>query len=316
MTCKRVLMALALTCLVTGFAGQAVGARSKQTVRKKEPGRWSIGIYTGDSPWTLAPAAGVRMPVLRAADVTDRPASFVADPFMIEEGTAWYMFFEAAGRGGKGAIGLAESEDGVHWSYRQTVLEEPFHLSYPYVFKWNGDYYMIPESVHAHAIRLYKAVGFPVEWQYVGRLLHGDYVDSSIFRYDEKWWLFTTDAQTHNADLRLFYADDLKGPWTEHPASPVVSHDPRMARSGGRIISYDGRVIRYAQDDVPRYGSRVRAFEVTTLTTTTYEEIELTKRAVLKGSGAGWNALGMHNIDPHCVGQRHWIACVDGLGHS
>ena len=37
------------------------------------------------------------------------------------------------------------------------VLAEPFHLSYPYVFEWQGSHYMIPESGAAKSVRLYRA---------------------------------------------------------------------------------------------------------------------------------------------------------------
>lgn len=75
---------------------------------------------------------------------------------------------------------------------------------------------------------------------------------------------------------------------------------------------FHDRIVRYAQDDDPTYGNQVRAFEVTTLTTESYEEREATKPIVLKASGTGWNAAGMHNIDPHQIGENRWIACVDG----
>ena len=106
--------------------------------------RWSIGIYVGDSPYHFWPAKNLRNPVLTAKDVTDRKAEFVADPFMVKEQGIWYMFFEVLDRAsGKGEIGLAVSGNGLHWAYRQIILTESFHLSYPYVFKWEGEYYMI-----------------------------------------------------------------------------------------------------------------------------------------------------------------------------
>src|SRR5690348_4223243 len=104
---------------------------------------WSIGIYAGKSPLDLAPAPGVRNPVLSARDVTDIPARFVADPFMLQANGLWHMFFEVLNHGsGLGEIGLATSHDALTWQYRQIVLTEPFHLSYPYVFQWNNDFYM------------------------------------------------------------------------------------------------------------------------------------------------------------------------------
>ena len=42
---------------------------------------WSIGIYTGDSPFQLRAPANKPNPVLSQTDVTDVSAEFVADPF-------------------------------------------------------------------------------------------------------------------------------------------------------------------------------------------------------------------------------------------
>ena len=46
-----------------------------------------------------------------------------------------------------GEIALARSSDGVAWRYDSVVLREPFHLSYPHVFKTGGRYYMTPETL-------------------------------------------------------------------------------------------------------------------------------------------------------------------------
>ena len=229
----------------------------------------------------------------------------------------WYMFFEVMNcQNGRGEIGLATSQDGVKWTYQQIVLREPFHLSYPYVFEWMNNYYMIPESNEAGAIRLYKAGKFPVEWSLAKTLIRGPrFSDSSIVRCAGKWWLFTeTDLEIKFATLRLYYADDLIGPWDEHPKSPIVEGNPRIARPAGRVLVLDDRVVRYAQDCYPRYGMQVRAFEITAFTTTKYCEQEVNRGSIITGSGIGWNRNGMHHIDPHLMENGNWIACVDGWG--
>jgi hypothetical protein len=276
---------------------------------------WSIGLYGGDSPLHLGPLDAVANPVLTAADVSDVPAVLVADPFMLRAGTTWYMFFEVFNwRSNKGEIGLAVSDDGTRWSYRQIVLVEPFHLSYPYVFAWRDDYYMIPESFQAGGVRLYKAVTFPTRWSLVQVLLHGPYfVDASVLRSHGKWWLFTeTNPEVNHDTLRLYYADHFLGPWHEHPQSPVVRADARLARPAGRLLVWNGRVIRFAQDCFPAYGTRVRAFEITELTSSTYREREVPLPALLAAGGTAWNACGMHHVDAHPLPDGRWVACVDG----
>ena len=276
---------------------------------------WSIGIYVGESPLVLSPLA--ENPVLTSSAVSDVPAAFVADPFMLKVAGLWHMFFEVMNcRSGKGEIGLAESRDGLQWKYRQIVLREEFHLSYPYVFVWKNDYYMIPESCQVKSVRLYKAVDFPTVWSFERDLLTGDnFQDSSIFRLDNRWWILTDvgSAPYCAGMLRLFYAEDLEGPWTEHPKSPVVIDDPHISRPAGRVLLHCGRAIRYTQECAPVYGSQVRAFEITELTTTSYHEREVDESPVLRASGVGWNQFGMHHIDPHPTDGGRWIASVDGF---
>ncbi|HJZ60486.1 MAG TPA: hypothetical protein VKE74_36420, partial [Gemmataceae bacterium] len=176
---------------------------------------WAVGIYTGTFPDRFAPPPGVRNPVLTREDVTDVPAAFLADPFMVRSGGGWHMFLEVMnGRTGRGEIGLAVSPDGLNWKYRQVVLTEPFHLSYPYVFEWRGTHYMVPETYQAGEVRLYEATDFPSRWRRVATLLRGPYlVDASVFRYAGRWWMFVDASRDVRHDtLRLFHAADLFGP--------------------------------------------------------------------------------------------------------
>jgi hypothetical protein len=277
---------------------------------------FSIGIYVGASPLELGPAANGN-PVLTRDSVSDVRASFVADPFMVNVNRTWHMFFEVMNtQARRGEIGLAISQDGLEWRYQQIVLREPFHVSYPYAFEWKNAYYMIPESYKAKSVRLYKAVEFPARWSFVTALVEGDdFVDPSIFHFDKRWWLFTDLARppSYAGTLRLFHAENLEGPWVEHPKSPVLEGDPHIARPGGRVVAWDGRIIRYAQDCCPVYGTQVRAFEITELTPTTYREQAIDSQPIIQASGKGWNESGMHHIDPHRRNDGQWIACVDGF---
>jgi hypothetical protein len=274
---------------------------------------YSIGIYTGESPYSFNNPNNIKNPILTAKDITDVPAIYVADPFIIKDYLNWYMFFEVVNKNSKqGDIGLAISNDGTNWKYKQIILDEPFHLSFPYVFKWKNDYYMVPESTEANSIRLYRANNFPFQWTYIGDMLQGnDFLDTSILRYNDKWWLFTTTSLRNNI-LRLYYSEDLKGPYKEHIKSPIVRGNAHIARSGGRMIVHNGHIIRYAQDDNPTYGNKLWAFKITELTATTYKEEKVSDNPVLKASGSGWNKDGMHQIDPYQVGEKNWIAFVDG----
>jgi hypothetical protein len=270
---------------------------------------WSIGIYTGPSPFEIGPHH-VNNPVLTAADVTDVRAEFVADPFLFKTADGWLMFFEVLNlETHQGDIAVASSPDLKVWTYDRVVLDEGFHLSFPQVFEIDGMHYMLPESSHANDVRLYRATSFPHEWELDTVLLTGEHTDPAVFQHDGRWWMYTTPSESNDV-ARLYVSDTLRSGWTEHPASPIVYLDATRSRAGGRVLAVHDRVIRFAQDDLGQYGLRVRAFEVTKLTATEYEEREIDWSA-LDGSGEGWNADGMHHVDLHWS-DGSWVAAVDG----
>lgn len=277
--------------------------------------RWSIGIYTSSSPLDVPLQPFEGNPVLSNEHVTDIEAVFVADPFMIRNQSVWYMFFEVLNKAtNQGDIGYASSNDGFAWSYGKIVIDEDFHLSYPYVFEWEGTVYMIPETHETESVLLYRALSFPLDWQLVDVLLSGqEFTDNSIFRHDNKWWLFSA---IRDRRLLLYFSDELNGPWKEHPLSPIVADDTSKARPAGRVVQSGSRLYRFTQDDSVLYGEKVWVFEITKLTVDDYEEKLALKKPILEPSGHGWNGLRMHHIDLHELSSGKWIASTDGLNRQ
>ena len=265
-----------------------------------------------DPPYPLPMITPIN-PVLTNHDVTEAYAHFVADPFLFRTDGPWDMFFEAGIT--QGEICHAVSQDGVNWTYDQIVLDEPFHLSFPFVFAAEGNYYMVPESKAVHEVRLYEATDFPYGWTHVRTLVSGrEFVDPVIFYRNGTSWLFV--GMIGSACCYLYYSDELTSGWTEHPCSPIVSGDQSMARPAGRIVHFAGdRMLRYAQKCDILYGEAVRVFEIDVLTRYAYHEHEIEESPILRGTGVGWNAIGMHHCDPWWNGD-HWLAAVDGFSED
>jgi hypothetical protein len=271
------------------------------------PRRWSIALYRGTTPFDLEPTEP--NPALTAADL-GIDGEFVADPFLLPRGDRLFLFFEVWRRGtNQGDIGWAERTSAGAWRFGGVALDEPFHLSYPFVFEQDGEIYLIPESRSRSEVRLYIARPFPSRFELRRVLLSGKrYADSCLVRWEGHFYLVTSPD---NGTLELYYADALEGPYHPHPRSPIISGDTCAARPGGRPIVWNGRIIRFAQCDRPAYGTSVRAFEVTDLSPTRYAERPVGRDPLLAGSGAGWNAGGMHHVDP-LLDPRGVIAVVDG----
>ena len=78
------------------------------------------------------------------------------------------------------------------------------------------------------------------------------------------------------------------------------------------MLVHDGRLIRFAQDGWPSYGSFLRAFQIERLDEQGYEEHELPESPILGATRSGWNALAMHHIDAILTKDGHWLAAVNG----
>ena len=241
--------------------------------------------------------------------VKDRRTAFIADPFLIKEKNKWYCFYEILDNDRyEGVIGYSYSLDGYIWEYGGVCLEEDWHLSYPYVFRDEKDIYMIPESGQTNKIILYKAKDFPNEWEIVDCLLEGNYLDSSICNYNDKWWMFTFKDNS----LYIFYSDKVRGPWIPHKKNPIISNNTSITRPGGRILNLNNKLIRHTQDCHDNYGKLVRQFEILKLTENLYEEIEIGHIIKNSQKPLTWNRDGMHNIDIQEFNNNSYLIAVDG----
>lgn len=113
------------------------------------------------------------LPALGGAPYTQLPGregSWYADPLLYRRNGARYLFAEAMDlAAGKGRIEVCHLLDNGTTEGWQVALEEDFHLSFPTVFDWNGETWMIPESGNDHSLRLYRCKNFPTEWELVQR---------------------------------------------------------------------------------------------------------------------------------------------------
>ena len=89
--------------------------------------------------------------------------------------------------------------------------------------------------------------------------------------------------------------------------------DGNIVRAGGRIIIFNGRILRFVQYNDTSLGRQVRVLQIDLLTITNYKEHKIDDSPILKASGFGWNADGMHHVDFHQIDKKRGIACVDGF---
>lgn len=199
------------------------------------------------------------------AEIQNEATTWAADPFLYVHEEVTYILFEGPSP--------AEPEKGVIWRGKlsqlqhsqkesiheasnfkldgcQVVLEEPFHLSFPFTFAYEGQRYLIPESSKARKTLLYKLIseqGSPVQYSrfsLVNEVKPFPLVDTIIYEDfdaapEERWVLEgSVDlACTQDWDLirAVFRAPDPIGGGASWRLSRLIWSTPdlRGVRQGG-----------------------------------------------------------------------------------
>jgi hypothetical protein len=229
--------------------------------------------------WFLAIARGVAPGQQlngKAVAVYPPKGRFWADPMLVRHKGQVFMFFEEYDYKLRRAhISVVHVDENGHIGVPRIALKADYNLSYPFIFQWNGAYYMVPETASVRAVRLYRCVDFPSRWEYHQDLLSGiRAVDATLCEHAGRWYLFTNVSEAGGSswdELFLFMADTPMGPWKPHPMNPIVS-DVRCARPGGALFRREGVLYRPAQNSQKLYGHSLSIMEVTELTPHRYAE--------------------------------------------
>ncbi len=185
---------------------------------------------------------------------------FWADPFVIEHEGRQYVFFEEMlYERGIGHLAYIRLESDGAYSGPVRILEKPYHLSYPFVFNHQGQYYMIPETAANRTVELYRCESFPERWVFEKNLMENvEAYDATLLEKEGNWWMFVS-MRTHencspNEALYLFRSDSpLSTDWQPHPQNPVVTRASH-ARPAGRIFESEGELYRPSQNCAGTYG--------------------------------------------------------------
>jgi hypothetical protein len=219
-----------------------------------------------------------------------------ADPFVIQRNGRPFIFFEEMPyQTGKGHISVIEILPNGQRTPARQVLDRPYHLSYPFVFEWDGGLYMVPETAQNRTVELYRCEEFPGRGTLQQVLLEDIRAfDATLWRQDGRWWLFVNVAEagaSPSEELHLYCSESPLGPWTPHPANPVVS-DARHARGAGPLFVRDGVLYRPSQDCSIAYGNAVSVNRVEVLDMRNYREVPVSR------IHSGWysDMLGVHTF--------------------
>ena len=191
--------------------------------------------------------------------LADDRRRYFADPFLFaHEGVVHVFCEEYPYATSKGVISWFPLDgDGRPASSPRVVLERPWHLSYPQVFRHGGEIRMAPESSCGGAFELYRADPFPIRWTLDRVAMDLPLADATIFKRGDRCWLTATTSEDDGSSwdcLSLFAAASPLGPWTRCGEGPALI-DASSARPAGHVFERGGELWRPAQDCTGGYGA-------------------------------------------------------------
>jgi len=202
---------------------------------------------------------------------------FFADPFVVKRNGKTVCFVEDYSFREKiGYIAAIEILNEKEYKLLGPIIKEPFHMSYPFVFEYDQDLYMIPETSGAKSIRLYKCSGFPLNWEYQKDILTGDhFVDPMIINHNGLWYILTN---TEDEKLVAFHSNDpINGEWIKHEIDPLL-FDLNISRNGGLLREADGSYVRCRQKfGFNTYGAALTMAKIIELSPENYVELDVCK---------------------------------------
>lgn len=207
--------------------------------------------------------------------VADDGKSYYADPILWEDGDRAFLLIEVFPfETMKGYLAVAELDDhGAIITPFRPILVRDGHLSYPFLFRHDGDTYMIPENAAEGHLPLYRARQFPDEWEACGTLLDVPLQDATLIEHGGLFWLLGNESRGGSSwdCLCAYWASNPLGPYTPHPANPLVI-DARQARSAGPAFQFKEGLYRPVQDCLGGYGMAIHFARIDELSLTDFRQ--------------------------------------------
>jgi len=221
-----------------------------------------------------------------------------ADPFVVKQKKNHYIFCEDYSlKNKKGSISCIKIDGKNKIKYYREIIKENFHLSFPFIFKYNKNYFMIPEANESHSIYLYKCTKFPDKWRFYKKIMANiDCVDPVIFKWKNNWVLAaskTNNEFLYNKLCIYTSKNPLSSNWNPLNSNPVIDSSI-FGRNAGLIQESKNKIYRISQAYLPgKYGAFISVNKILNISKSKYDEREI----IMKNSFSDKSIKGIHTLN-------------------
>ncbi len=231
-------------------------------------------------------------------DLLENPKDgWLADPFLFEFDGDTYIFAEKWSYiKQKGEIVFSKYLSGcsLKWS---TIIEEDYHLSYPYIWKDKNGIHIMPESCGANQVSIYTAIEFPYSWKRELSYSLGPVADSTMFwpkTNQSERWVFTYGCEGIWKDKLIRYKlnGDMIG------ARRMITRNKKISRPAGKFIVEGSTWYRVAQNGLENYGTGLVFLQIDECSEDNYRETIALERDFREMKvNKQLNVIGMHTYN-------------------
>lgn len=199
---------------------------------------------------------------------------YFADPFLIKEDDSFYyvlceefVFWEEKGK----IVLLLINKKDFSLSKRKLIIEESYHLSFPYC-KINN-YWIIPEASASGRTYAYRIdlENFNVKEKI--EILSEGLIDNVFFRDEKKeLWIYAGKTIIPSAELYEYRSNESNS--FKLTKSSPIQNDNRHSRSAGDFFEFNNKLYRPVQDCMGRYGRQTKIMEVLSIGEKGYDAVE------------------------------------------
>ena len=196
--------------------------------------------------------------------------SWYADPFICCHQGREYVFVERMSSYRlDGEIAVAPVEDGQIGDF-QPAIREPFHMSFPNVFSWQGEWYMLPETYESGEVRLYRSQEFPCQWTLDAVLMDGvELLDYALYPAEGGFLVVAHDKKDEGNRYNRAFRLDME----ERSFKEIFPEgDWCRQRPGGSFYEEGGSWYHVIQECGRCYGEYLHIYKVLEFTEKVFRE--------------------------------------------
>ena len=237
---------------------------------------------------------------------------WLSDPVLFTHEGRSFLFMEAFDMPNYvGEIAVTELK-GADTALPQVILKEPFHMSFPRVFRWNEGIFMLPECSEDRSIRLYEATDFPTGWKCAKRFgTKAGYVDTIVLKTTPDSVTILTSETSPDVQYACRYQkftilrDGEDYTLIADEAFNAAQTFSYQARNAGALIETEGQLLLPAQESTDiAYGVNLNFYP--------YREdrMDLTQGEVCKVMPSDIRVEGLKGIEgthSYCVNDAYEV---------